>query len=55
MQNNSQSNQALPANDTPALDQQTPPNQDSEYLYKEKLDKLYEKEITMIGYNAKSY
>ena len=40
MQNNPQNNQTLPINDTPALDQQTSPNQ-----VNKKLDKLYEKEI----------
>ena len=45
MQNNPQNNQTLPANATPSLDQNTPLNQDNEDLYKEKLDKLYKKEI----------
>ena len=45
MQNDPQNNQTLPVIDTSALDQQTSPNQVSEDLYEEKLDKLHKKEI----------
>lgn len=45
MQNNPQNDQTLPANDTPALGQNTLPNQVSDDSFNERLDKLHKKEI----------